>query len=99
MISRRRVLSLAALPLLARAQAGSRVPVEALRFSSLAPEAALPAWLERITFRGRPQHTEYTLVADEGHTVLRARARASTSGLARELKVDPSTHPLVTWRW
>ena len=73
--------------------------VEAFKFSRLAPGAPLPDWLKPYTFRNRPRHTEFALVADEGRTVLRARARASTSGLVRSLRVDPRTHPLLAWRW
>jgi hypothetical protein len=97
MISRRRFLLAATLglPAMARAQA----PLEALRFSALAPGAALPDWLEHITFRGRPRHTDYALVADQGRTVLRARADAATSGVGRELRVDPAAYPVLAWRW
>ncbi|HEX2649620.1 MAG TPA: DUF3047 domain-containing protein [Burkholderiales bacterium] len=68
-------------------------------FSSLKPGAALPDWLKPVTFWNRPRHTEFTLVADQGGTVLRARANASTSGLARELAIDPRRTPLLAWRW
>jgi hypothetical protein len=59
----------------------------------------LPEWLEHQAIAGRSRHTEYALVEDEGRTVLRARAEASTSGLARALRVDPRTHPILAWRW
>lgn len=73
--------------------------VEAMPFSSLKPGAPLPDWLKPTTFRSRPRHTEFALVEDERRTVLRARSNASTSGLARELRVDPKSHPLLAWRW
>jgi hypothetical protein len=65
----------------------------------LKPGARLPDWLKPVTFWNRPRHTEFALVADEGRTVLRARANASTSGLAREIAVDPRRTPLLAWRW
>jgi hypothetical protein len=68
-------------------------------FSSLRPGARLPEWLKPVTFWNRPRHTEFALVGDEGRTVLRARAKASTSGLAREIAVDPRRFPLLAWRW
>ena len=94
---RRRALLAAMLGLFAprlRAQA-----VEALRFSALAPGAALPADYRSFDFAGRTRHTEYALVADEGRTVLRARADASTSGVIRDLRVDPAATPILAWRW
>ena len=73
--------------------------LEAMPFSTLKPGSALPEWLKPITFPTRWRHTEFSLVEDEGHTVLRARADASTSGLGRALAVDPRRHPWVAWRW
>lgn len=73
--------------------------IEAMRFSALKPGAPLPAEYRVHTFEKQPRHTEYALVEDAGRTVLRARAVASTSGIARALRVDPATHPLLAWRW
>jgi hypothetical protein len=70
-----------------------------LHFSRLAAGAQLPGWLEPITFGRGVKPTEFTLVEDEGRTVLRARARASASGLARSLSVDPAARPILAWRW
>lgn len=89
------VLAAALLPCSASAQAA----IEAMRFSALRPGAPLPDWLKPQSFPNLPRHTEFTLVADEGRTVLRARAAASTSGLSRELGVDLRSHPLLAWRW
>lgn len=97
MISRRSFLALGAAALLpgaARAQGTA-----ALLFSSLAPGAPLPGWLEPVTFGGNAKPNAFALVADEGRTVLRVRSDASASGLARKLRVDPATHPLLAWRW
>lgn len=77
----------------------AQAAVAALPFSGLPPGAPLPDWLRPQTFANRPRHTEFTLVADEGRTVLRARASASTSGLVRELSVDLRAHPILAWRW
>ena len=72
---------------------------EALPFSVLQPGAPLPDWLKPFAFSNQPRRTEFSLVADEGRTVLHARAEASASGLARELRIDPREHPLLAWRW
>jgi DUF3047 family protein len=89
------VLAAALLPCSARSQAA----IEVMRFSALQSGAPLPDWLKPQSFPSLPRHTEFALVADEGRTVLRARAAASTSGLSRELSVDLRTHPMLAWRW
>jgi hypothetical protein len=97
-IGRRAFLALAGALLLPR-RALAAEAIEAMRFSALRAGDALPGWLKPYAFEGRPRHTEYALVEDAGRTVLRARADASTSGLIRELRADPRTHPLLAWRW
>jgi hypothetical protein len=100
-MKRRSFLGLAAalLPCSGWPQAATQVAIEAMRFSALQPGAALPAWLKKQSFPNIPRHTEFTLVADEGRTVLRARSQAATAGLSRELRVDLRSHPLLAWRW
>ena len=98
MICRRRFLVFFSLAFLS-GRNSAQTSVEALRFSALRPGTPLPQWLKPYTFRNRPRHTEFTLVEDEGRTVLRARAAASTSGLARELSLDPRAYPVLSWRW
>lgn len=97
MLSRRSFLALGAaalLPVAARAQGAAALP-----FSSLAPGAPLPGWLEPVIFGGNARPNAFALVADEGRTVLRVRSESAASGLARKLRVDPATHPLLSWRW
>lgn len=96
-MKRREFLSIPALFFLPKAEA--QAAIEAMPFSSLKAGAPLPAWLEHVTFRNIPRHTEFALVEDDGRTVVRARANASTSALAREIAVDPKRYPLVAWRW
>jgi hypothetical protein len=73
--------------------------IDAMRFSSLEPGAPLPEGFRHFAFERQASTTEYSLVEDEGRTVLRARAQASTSGITRALRVDPRTHPVLEWRW
>ncbi len=99
MIARRKFLALAAtafLPARAHGQAGS---VPAITVSTLSPGAALPDWLEPVTFGEKAKPTEFALVADEGRTVLRTHARGSASGLARTMRVNPAEFPILAWRW
>lgn len=97
-MNRRGFLAAAASLFLPRT-AAAQSPLEAMRFSALQPGAALPGWLQPYVFPNQPRHTQFTLVEDEGRTVLRARADASASGLVRGLRVDTRIHPLLTWRW
>lgn len=99
MIVRREFLAFLCLGILSGKGKAQTTVVEAMPFSSLQPGAALPSWLKAYAFPNRPKHTEFALVEDEGRTVLRARANASTSGLAREIPVDPRRHPILVWRW
>ena len=70
-----------------------------MRFSALRPGAPLPAAFREFAFERQARQTDYALVEDDGRTVLRARAQASTSGIIRELRVDPRAHPVLAWRW
>ena len=99
MISRRRLLTFGALLLLPRAAGAQAGAVAVMRCSELAGGAPLPEWLEPVTVGGKAKPTEFALVEDDGRTVLRARARASASGLGRTLRVDPAAYPILAWRW
>ncbi len=100
MIGRRRFLAGSAGGLLLpRSIVAQPSTIEAMRFSTLKPGAPLPAQYRVHAFEKQPRHTEYALVEDAGRTVLRARADASTSGIARALRVEPATHPVLAWRW
>lgn len=96
---RRFLAAAAALGLLPGAPLRAAAPVPAMRFSTLAPGAPLPPEFRAYAFAGQARRTEYALVEDEGQTVLRARADASTAGIIRDLTVDPATHPVLAWRW
>lgn len=73
--------------------------VAAFAFSRLQPGVALPSDWRQVTSPKIPRHTRYSVVADEGVTVLRADSEQSMSSLARKLDVDPASHPRLRWRW
>jgi Protein of unknown function (DUF3047) len=98
-ISRRGFLAAGAATLLPQRASAREDGIPALRFAGLAPGAPLPDWLEPVDFGARVKPTEFALVPDDGRTVLRALARASASGLARSLRVNPAEHPVLAWRW
>jgi len=58
----------------------------------------LPEGWEPLVFDRIETTTKYDLV-DEGIQVVRARARASASGLVRPVRVDLRTHPILRWCW
>ncbi len=52
-----------------------------------------------LTFHKIDEHTEYSLVEDDGTVVVKAVSRGSSSGLTREVTIDPTLYPIVEWRW
>ena len=56
-----------------------------------------PDW-EHQSFRKRSE-TMYEIIEMEGRGVLRARSRASASGLVMRVNIDPREFPLLEWRW
>lgn len=52
-----------------------------------------------LTFEKIKEHTEYSLVEDNGIVVLKAVSHGSSSGLTREVTIDPKRYPIVEWRW
>ena len=43
--------------------------------------------------------SRFSFVSDADVTVLRAESVASAGTLAYTLRIDPASHPLLTWRW
>lgn len=58
----------------------------------------LYAW-RPVTFDKIPRHTSYTIVKEKGDSVLKAKTRASASGLIWRGAFDPAKDPILTWRW
>ncbi len=55
----------------------------------------LNGWEEKV-FKGK---TVYTLVPDNGKTVLQAHSKKAASGLVRKMTVDLKKNPLISWSW
>ncbi|MDZ7666475.1 MAG: DUF3047 domain-containing protein [Desulfotignum sp.] len=68
-------------------------------FSALTPGGEIPETWEAMTFSGIDRHTGYTLVQDDGRTVIKADSRNAASGLIRFLRVDPADYPVIQWHW
>lgn len=73
--------------------------VEVARFSAgRAGEAPPDRWEPFIVSRSAAL-TEYRLVEADSNVVLDAQADSSVSGLYRRIRIDPTRHPIVEWRW
>lgn len=68
-------------------------------FSSMTPGTDLPAGWERLSFGGRTDDTEYTLVRVGDRTVIRAHADNAASGLVRRVPFETRDFPILDWSW
>ncbi|MCU0805857.1 MAG: DUF3047 domain-containing protein [Burkholderiales bacterium] len=68
-------------------------------FSAARPGARVPDGWAPLRFARIDRETGYSLVADDGVTVVRAEADASASGLTRRVEIDPRAQPILAWRW
>jgi len=67
-------------------------------FSAMDPSQPIPpAWYE-VKFT-RLKTPEFSLVRDEGATVLRAYASSAGGSLVHRVDVDPKGKPRLAWRW
>ena len=70
-----------------------------IAFSTIEPDAPLPAgWKNLPVVHGKPM-TQYRLVHDGRTTVLQADANRSASALMHEGNIDLARTPVVAWRW
>lgn len=72
--------------------------VDIAAFSAMDPAQPIPpAWYEiKLT---RLKSPEYSLVRDEGATVLRVYASSAGGSLVHRVDVDPKGKPRLAWRW
>jgi hypothetical protein len=68
-------------------------------FSAAVPGGAFPAGWKPLMFPKIGRHTSYALVKDGEDVVVKAESQAASSGLTRELAVDPKEYPVIQWRW
>ncbi len=79
--------------------AGPPPVLEVGKFSTEVPGGTLPSGWKPLTFKKIEKHTSYTLVKEGDAVVVKADARASASGLTREIRIDSREYPIVQWRW
>ncbi len=68
-------------------------------FSIATPGEPFPQGWKPLTFDNIPEQTQYDLVKDEQQVVVKAISRQSSSGLTREISIDPKEYPVIAWRW
>ncbi len=90
-------LSLVLLAVPIQAEAPATLHVGA--FSHAQAGGPYPDSWKPLTFHKIDKHTEYSLVEDDGTVVVKAVSRGASSGLTREVTIDPKLYPIVEWRW
>ena len=73
--------------------------IEVAKFSSGTIGQTMPDGWKPLTFPKIPQHTNYGLVRDGERIVVKATSQASSSGLTREIQIDPKEYPIIQWQW
>lgn len=82
-----------------RLQAESPAIVEIGTFSLATPDGPWPNGWKPLTFPKIPQHTTYQLVKDGDRVAVKAVGQASSSGLTKEVLIDPKEYPIIQWQW
>ncbi len=67
--------------------------------NAVAAADRLPENWEPLTFKKIDNHTLYEAVVEDGKTVIRAKSKASASGLIRKMRIDPREYPVIQWNW
>ena len=68
-------------------------------FSQATPGGPLPQEWKPLIFEKIKKHTEYEMVEDGSQVVVKAVSHQSSSGLTREITIDPQEYPVIEWRW
>lgn len=87
------------LTLLSMGHAQSTDVLEVGKFSAGKEGGTFPPGWKPLTFEKISRHTEYSLVKDNKSVVVKAVSQQSSSGLTKEITIDPKTYPIVEWQW
>jgi len=90
---------LIALMVSAALTAESQPVLEVGNFSVGIEGGALPDGWKPLTFPKIPRHTKYALVKEDGTVAVKAVSEGASSGLTREITVNPREYSIVQWRW
>ena len=84
-----RILTILSLLVVAASAAASELKIGTFSDSDLS------GWEDKV-FKGK---TVYTLVPENGKTVLQAQSKKAASGLVRKMTIDLKKYPLLRWSW
>ena len=73
--------------------------IEVGKFSAGREGESVPAGWKLLTFPKIPRHTKYSLVKNDGTLAVKAVSESASSGLTREININPREYPIVQWRW
>jgi len=90
---------LIALMVSAALTAESQPVLEVGNFSVGIEGGTLPDGWKPLTFPKIPRHTKYALVKEDGTVAVKAVSEGASSGLTREITVNPREYSIVQWRW
>ena len=93
------ILVLLVLTVASVGRADSPPVLEVGKFSAASEGNALPDGWKPLTFKKIERHTRYKVVKDGDVVAVKAVSEASSSGLTREIKINPKEYPIVQWRW
>ena len=68
-------------------------------FSAAQPGGPFPDNWKPLTFKKISRYTIYQLEEDEERVAVMATSDASSSGLTREISIDPKKYPILEWEW
>src|SRR5262245_54299438 len=90
------IVSLLLLTLLFAVPGGRADEVVAGPFSAGRNPGGQPLGWQIKDIKGK---TSYTVIEENGVSVLRAESNGSASGLFRDADIDPKKYPLMEWKW
>ena len=93
------VVVLSCMTNLSFAQSSSPSILEVGKFSDAQEGSTFPPEWKPLTFDKIKEHTYYELVKEQDVVVVKAMSVESSSGLTREISIDPQEFPIVQWRW
>lgn len=79
--------------------AASDAALEVGTFSAGQAGGSYPEGWKPLTFEKIKEHTDYVLVKNSDTVVVKAVSKQSSSGLTREITIDPKEYPIIEWRW
>ena len=93
------IIMLSCMTYMGLAQSSSPPVLEIGKFSMAEEGSIFPSGWKPLTFDKIKDHTHYELIKEQDEVVVKAMSVESSSGLTREISIDPKEFPIVQWRW